>query len=71
MDEWEKRISDLEIKLAALQQLTVVLEKTPPPDWFITEFGQDALNGIVVHDPNGDLDFWRNLAILLRLNKKA
>lgn len=58
-----KRIDALELK-------TKVLDKTPAPEWFIKEFGEHVLDGIV-SDMNGDTDFWRDTAVSLRLKKKG
>jgi hypothetical protein len=63
----------LKAELAAVKQRLETVEKRlidgPMPDWFATEFGQDALNG-VIDTPSGDYDFWRNLAVQLRLKRK-
>jgi N-acetylmuramoyl-L-alanine amidase len=63
MDELLRRLSELEDKVK-------VLEKTAAPDWFVIEFGSSALNGIV-NEPAGDANFWRNVAVSIRLNKKV
>jgi N-acetylmuramoyl-L-alanine amidase CwlA len=63
MDELLKRVCELEDKVK-------VLENTAAPDWFVIEFGSDALNGIV-NEPVGDENFWRNVAVSIRLNKKV
>lgn len=54
----EARIVDLEKKLGMI----------PMPEWFSKEFGADSLNGLV-NDPTGTPDFWRSLAINLRISK--
>jgi hypothetical protein len=59
MDELLKRVSELEEKVK-------VLENTAAPDWFIQEFGAGCLNGIV-NDPVGDKNFWRNVAVSIRV----
>jgi hypothetical protein len=69
MEDMVKRIEALESKVVQLIDMVRVLEATPPPNWFVAEFGVDALAG-VIHDPNGDVDFWRNTAVTLRLIKK-
>jgi flagellum-specific peptidoglycan hydrolase FlgJ len=68
MEDMVKRIEALESKVAQLLNMVRVLETTPPPNWFVEEFGVNALDG-VIHDPNGDVDFWRNTAVTLRLKK--
>jgi hypothetical protein len=68
MDEIMKQLEELAGKVTALEQTIKALEKTPAPDWFVTEFGTDALKGIV-NDPTGDYDFWRNTAVILRIFK--
>lgn len=69
MDDILKRIALLEDKVTQLNVQIKALEVTPPPKWFLDEFGENALVGIV-NDPNGDLDFWRNAALSLRLKNK-
>lgn len=59
IDDLQKRVAALESRLA----------KTSAPDWFITEFGPNALSGIV-NDLTGDENFWRNTAVSLRIAKK-
>lgn len=80
---WEQVIADVQTKykeletmdqvlarLAALEEKVKVLDKTPPPDWFIIEFGSHVLDGIV-NDLTGDADFWRDTAIILRIKAKG
>lgn len=57
-----KRVENLEVK-------TKVLNKTPAPAWFLTEFGVNVLDGIV-SDLTGDTDFWRDTAVTLRFRKQ-
>lgn len=38
------------------------------PAWFVQEFGSDDLGGII-SSKSGSLDFWRSLAIVLRLHQ--
>jgi flagellum-specific peptidoglycan hydrolase FlgJ len=68
MEDMIKRIEMLENKVAQLFKKVSVLEPTPPPQWFVDEFGLASLAGFI-HDPNGDVDFWRNTAVTLRLLK--
>lgn len=70
MDDTLKRIELLEAKVAQLLSKVSVLDVTPPPQWFLDEFGADALAN-VVNDPTGDVDFWRFAAISLRLKNKG
>lgn len=69
MEELLKRIAELEGEVNSLLETVRVLKKTPAPDWFVLEFGAEALKGIV-NDPSGDVDFWRNTAIILRAIQK-
>jgi flagellum-specific peptidoglycan hydrolase FlgJ len=69
MEDMVKRIEILESKVAQLLNAVRVLEPTPPPQWFVDEFGVASIAGII-HDPNGDVDFWRNTAVTLRLMKR-
>jgi flagellum-specific peptidoglycan hydrolase FlgJ len=69
MEDIVKRIEMLESKVAELLNTVRVLEPTPPPQWFVDEFGAANLAGFI-HDPNGDVDFWRNTAVTLRLLKR-
>ncbi|MBB3109338.1 hypothetical protein FHS18_001390 [Paenibacillus phyllosphaerae] len=38
----------------------------PAPSWFVDEFGTDDLDGLITNK-SGSLDFWRTLAIVLRM----
>jgi N-acetylmuramoyl-L-alanine amidase CwlA len=80
---WEQVVTDVQTKykeletmdqvlarLAALEEKVKVLDKTPAPDWFVKEFGPHVLDGIV-NDLNGDVDFWRDTAIILRIKAKG
>ncbi|QGQ95908.1 hypothetical protein EHS13_13990 [Paenibacillus psychroresistens] len=68
MEDMIKRIVTLENKVAQLLKTVSVLEPTPPPQWFVDEFDVAALEDFI-HDPDGDVDFWRNTAVTLRLLK--
>jgi flagellum-specific peptidoglycan hydrolase FlgJ len=70
MEELIKRMADLEGKVNLIMDAVRVLEKTPMPDWFLQEFGAEALEGLV-NEPSGDVDFWRNTAIILRAIKQT
>jgi flagellum-specific peptidoglycan hydrolase FlgJ len=70
MDDILKRIALLEDKVSKLNNKVNVLDMTPPPKWFLDEFGANALAGLV-NNPNGDVDFWRNAAISLRIKNKG
>jgi flagellum-specific peptidoglycan hydrolase FlgJ len=69
MEDIIKRIEILEGKVSQLLLTVSILEPTPPPQWFVDEFGTASLTGFI-HDPNGDVDFWRNTAVTLRLLKR-
>jgi flagellum-specific peptidoglycan hydrolase FlgJ len=69
MEDMVKRIEILESKVVELLNTVRVLEPTPPPQWFVDEFGVANLTGFI-HDLNGDVDFWRNTAVTLRLLKR-
>lgn len=70
MEEMLKRMAVLEDKVRQLSNKLNVLDVTPPPKWFLDEFGVEALAGIV-NDLNGDVDFWRNTAVSLRIKNKG
>lgn len=61
-------ITQLQKDVADLKELTKGLIKTPAPEWFTAEFGAHCLDGIV-NDLTGDADFWRDVAVNLRLKK--
>lgn len=82
---WEQVINDIKKKYEELQTMdellkkiealtarTVELEKgclkTVAPAWFVQEFGSADLNGNI-HDPTGDENFWRTIAVVLRAVK--
>jgi flagellum-specific peptidoglycan hydrolase FlgJ len=69
MDGFLKRIIELENKAAQLSTIVRVLVETSAPDWFVKEFGAEILKDIV-HVPSGDVNFWRNTAVTLRLIKR-
>lgn len=52
-------------RIEVLEAKAKVLDKIPPPEWFVEEFGEHALVGIL-NDPTGDTNFWRSLAALFR-----
>ena len=68
MNELFQRITELENEMAALLKAVSPLQITAAPDWFVQEFGDHALDGLV-NDTTGTNDFWRNLAVILRLFK--
>lgn len=59
----------LQAKITELETKLNVLEKTPAPDWFITEFGNDEIEAYL-NEASGDVDFWRNFAVMLRVLAK-
>lgn len=62
LDAMQNKLNEFEAKLKAL-------EKTPAPEWFITEFGDDEI-ATYLNDAAGDVDFWRNFAVILRVFAK-
>lgn len=62
IDELKKQLAAQEDRIAALEGAD---KQLPAPVWFIKEFGENALVGIV-NDPIGDVNFWRNTAVTLR-----
>lgn len=67
-DEGDAEMKDILARLQELEERTKEQEITPAPVWFITEFGDHALDGLV-KNPTGDYNFWRLLAIVLRKDK--
>jgi N-acetylmuramoyl-L-alanine amidase len=67
-----KQMDELLIKLNELQTKVEGLEKdnlkSVAPTWFVTEFGSADLNG-QIHEPTGDENFWRTIAVVLRAVK--
>lgn len=63
--EEEAQLEEVLERLKALEEKTKALDKTAAPDWFTSEFGTDELE--LLNDTTGDLDFWRNLALSIRL----
>lgn len=63
--EEDAEMNEILARLQALEERTKELEETPPPAWFVREFGDDALDGLV-KTQIGDYNFWRLLAVLLR-----
>lgn len=49
-----------------LQEQIKVLEQNAAPEWFVKEFGTSNPEG-VLNDTKGSYDFWRNLAVTLRI----
>lgn len=66
--EEEAQLEDVLERLKALEEKTKVLDRTEVPDWFTNEFGNDELD--LLKDTKGDLDFWRSLALSIRLIQK-
>lgn len=66
--EVDNTMEELLKRLAALEELTKHLQESSPPDWFVTEFTNrpNLLDGIV-NTPMGDKNFWRNIAVAIRL----
>lgn len=59
VDEQSSVIGTLVMKIAAIE------ENLPVPKWFIKEFGEAVVKKI--SDPTGTIDFWRSLAVSLRV----
>ncbi len=55
-------------ELAIIKEKLMLLNQNAAPDWFVKEFGTDALKD-VLEDPKGSYDFWRNIAITFRIFK--
>lgn len=51
--------------LARVAELEKGCMKTVAPIWFVTEFESADLNGLI-HEPTGDENFWRTIAVVLR-----
>lgn len=56
-------------RIEVLESKVKVLDKVSVPAWFVKEFGDNVLDGIV-NDLTGDDGFWRDAAVALRLNKR-
>lgn len=71
-EEEEKLMDELKAQVEALSKKVADLEAAnvdqAVPDWFVQEFGQDALNGIV-DTPQGPYVFWRLVTVAFRLAK--
>lgn len=70
MDEILLKLAELKKEVAELKETVKVLENTAAPEWFIKEFGNGSANGVIT-DPVGDVNFWRNAAVALRLSKNV
>jgi len=66
---FEKMREEVKSLTSAVTALTKKVEDLtqmiPAPKWFISEFGESVLKKI--NDPTGTLDFWRSLAVSLRV----
>jgi N-acetylmuramoyl-L-alanine amidase len=65
IDELTKKLEELAARTAELEKGCL---KTVAPAWFVTEFGSADLNG-QIHEPTGDENFWRTIAVVLRAVK--
>lgn len=63
LDELKKMVAELALRTEALEKGCM---KTAAPQWFVDEFGSADLNGLI-HDPMGDENFWRCIAVGLRV----
>jgi len=62
----QQKIEEQSAQLAALAERVNKLEsKVPVPKWFENEFGQGVLGQM--NDLSGTVDFWRSLAVTLRI----
>ncbi|BBI32501.1 C39 family peptidase [Cohnella abietis] len=62
----QRKVGELESAVTVLALKVKDLEaNVPAPKWFVTEFGDKVLEKI--NDPKGTLDFWRSLAVSLRV----
>lgn len=59
----EEMLKEIEARVGTLEEIT---RKKPAPDWFVKEFGSADLGG-VINEPTGTDEFWRGLAITIRL----
>lgn len=60
--EEEAMLKELEARIEKLENE----KKMPAPAWFVKEFDSSDLGGLI-HDPHGSDEFWRGLAVTLRL----
>lgn len=70
INEGDIEMEELLKRVNALEEKVKVLENTVAPEWFIKEFGNGSANGVIT-DPVGDVNFWRNAAVAIRLTKKV
>ncbi|BBI32857.1 M15 family metallopeptidase [Cohnella abietis] len=62
----QKKVGEQSSTVSILTQKIKDIETNiPAPKWFVTEFGDKVLEKI--KDPTGTLDFWRSLAVSLRV----
>lgn len=62
IEELQKKLDEQESRISALEGAN---KQFPAPKWFVEEFGEKALVGIV-NDLIVDANFWRNTAVTLR-----
>ncbi|MFC4305816.1 C39 family peptidase [Cohnella boryungensis] len=61
-----KKVDELTSKVTTLTMAVKdATEVKPAPAWFVKEFGEGVLSKI--NNPTGTLDFWRSLAVSLRV----
>lgn len=69
----EKKVAELGTSIATLTKTVAKLADSsasvPAPKWFVSEFGQRVT--ALMSDPTGTADFWRALAVSLRVQKAA
>ena len=65
-----KKVNELESKVTTLtMQLAATKEAIPAPKWFVAEFERGDQPSVLdrMSDPVGTIDFWRALAVSLRM----
>ncbi|RED54809.1 peptidoglycan recognition protein family protein [Cohnella lupini] len=69
-NEFEKLQRKVEEQSSAIGTLVMrimaIEENVPAPKWFVTEFGVKVIG--VIKEPTGTVDFWRSLAVSLRVH---
>ncbi|MCM3272621.1 peptidoglycan DD-metalloendopeptidase family protein [Paenibacillus elgii] len=68
--ECQTLLNTAEAHVNEINTLKALLADKSMPEWFSTEFGEEALNG-VVDTPQGPNLFWRLAAVAFRLRKKG
>ncbi len=69
-EQMGKKVNELESAVTTLTlQLAAAKEAVTPPKWFVSEFERDGQPSVLARmsDPVGTMDFWRSLAVSLRM----